>query len=143
MDPYRAIVNVVAAHSTLHRRQGFSPSQWVFGRGFSIEGRLFESEQNLPLLQSQVSGRHGFGQSLNLRMQAEEAYRRSQASSQLSRLLNMRTRPQRKFLPGDLVYYRREKVPADRPAHPTLSIPKSGMGRWYGPGRVHCLRDKE
>lgn len=37
MDPYRAIVNVVAAHNNLHRRQGFSPSQWVFGRGFTLE----------------------------------------------------------------------------------------------------------
>ena len=83
-----------------------------------------------------MTNRHGFGQSLNIRLQAEEVYRKSQASSQLSRLLNMRTRPLRKFLPGDLVYYRREKVPADRPAHPTLGIPKAGMGRWYGPGRV-------
>ncbi|CAE7524507.1 GIP, partial [Symbiodinium necroappetens] len=84
MDPYRAILNVVAAHNTVHRKQGFSPCQWAFGRDFTIDGRLFESEQGLPVLQGQLDPRHAIGKSLNLRVMAEEVYKKSQASQQLS-----------------------------------------------------------
>ena len=136
MDPYRAILNMVTAHNSIHRVQGFSAAQWAFGRDFSFGGRLFESDQQLPAIERQADPRHAFGQSLNTRMAAEEVYRKSTAAFQLSRLLNMRTRSQQTFLPGDVVFYRREKVPADKPAHETLGIPKAKMARWWGPGRV-------
>ena len=136
MEPFRAPLNVVAAHDTLHRRQGFSPAQWCFGRNFTIDGRLFESEQTVPVLQGMNDPRHAFGKSMNARLAAEEVYRKSQASFQLSRALNMKTRPQRVYLPGDLVYYRREKAPADTPAHEELGIPNARMARWWGPARV-------
>ena len=132
MEPFRAPLNVVAAHDTL---QGFSPAQ-CFGRNFTIDGRLFESEQTVPVLQGMNDPRHAFGKSMNARLAAEEVYRKSQASFQLSRALNMKTRPQRVYLPGDLVYYRREKAPADTPAHEELGIPKARMARWWGPARV-------
>ncbi|CAJ1338725.1 unnamed protein product, partial [Effrenium voratum] len=42
-------------------------------------------------------------------------------------------RPQARFLPGDLVYYKRVKPPADSPANPMVS---QKLWRWWGPARV-------
>ncbi|CAE7943401.1 RE2 [Symbiodinium necroappetens] len=136
MDPFRAILNVVAAHNTVHRTKGFSPAQWAFGRDFGSDGRLFDSEHGLPCVQAKVYNDTTFGESLNIREAAAAVYRKSQADHQMSRLMNMKTRPSRQYLPGDLVYYRRVKPPADNPAHPALGAPKINGGRWYGPGRV-------
>ena len=45
----------------------------------------------------------------------------------------MRSRPQARYLPGDLVYYKRVKPPADQPANPMVG---QKTWRWFGPGRV-------
>ena len=136
IDPFRAILNVVAAHNTVHRTKGFSPAQWAFGRDFGSDGRLFDSEHGLPCVQAKLYNDTTFGENLNIREAAATVYRKSQADHQMTRLLNMKTRPSRQFMPGDLVFYRRVKPPSDRPAHPALGAPKINGGRWYGPGRV-------
>ncbi|CAE7271989.1 TY1B-A [Symbiodinium sp. CCMP2592] len=133
---HRALLHCAAAHNTVHRVQGFSPAQWAFGRDFGVDGRLFESEQGLPLLQNAVESGHSFHDHMAVRTAAEDIYRKSQASYQLGRLLNMKSRRKVQFIPGDLVFYRRVQPPADTPAHPGLGFAKVGQGRWFGPGRV-------
>ena len=133
---HRALLHSAAAHNTVHRVQGFSPSQWAFGRDFGPGGRLFESEQDLPAVQNSLQQGHTFYDHMEARKAAEDIARRSQASYQLGRLLNMKTRRKVVFVPGDLVFYRRVQPPADAPAHPGLGFAKVGMGRWFGPGRV-------
>ena len=74
---------------------------------------------------------------LQLRVHAEEVYRRSQAVMKVNRAMNSQVRPHQIFLPGDLVYYKRFKTPVGQTtAHPQLDIPKIGLSRWFGPGRV-------
>ena len=119
-----------------HRAQGFSPVQWAFGRDFNPEGRLFDTEQGVPFLQNSTTPGHTFYDQMSVRQAAEDISRRSQATYQLGRLLNMRTRRTTRFVPGDLVFYRRVQPPADIPAHPGLGFAKVGQGRWFGPARV-------
>ena len=133
---HRALLHSAAAHNTVHRVQGFSPSQWAFGRDFGPGGRLFESGQDLPAVQNSLLEGHTFHDHTEVRKAAEDIARRSQASYQLGRLLNMKTRRKVQFVPGDLVYYRRVQPPADTPAHPGLGFAKVGLGRWFGPARV-------
>ena len=49
LDAHRALLHAAAAHNTVHRVQGFSPTKWAFGRDFGPDRRLFESEHGLPL----------------------------------------------------------------------------------------------
>ncbi|CAE7345758.1 unnamed protein product, partial [Symbiodinium sp. CCMP2456] len=67
IDPFRAILNVVAAHNTVHRTKGFSPAQWAFGRDFGSDGRLFDSEHGLPCIQAKIYNDTTFGENLNIR----------------------------------------------------------------------------
>ncbi|CAE7547481.1 RE1 [Symbiodinium sp. CCMP2592] len=133
---HRALLHSAAAHNTVHRVQGFSPAQWAFGRDFGVDGRLFESEQGLPLVQNATDPGHSFHDHLAVRQAAEDVARKSQASYQLGRLLNMKSRRKVQFVPGDLVFYRRVQPPSDTPAHPGLGFAKVGQGRWFGPARV-------
>ncbi|CAE7808731.1 RE1 [Symbiodinium microadriaticum] len=133
---HRALLHSAAAHNTVHRVQGFSPAQWAFGRDFGPGGRLFESDQDLPVVQNSVLQGHTFHDHMEARRAAEDIARRSQATYQLGRMLNMKSRRKLQFVPGDLVYYRRVQPPADTPAHPGLGFAKVGLGRWFGPGRV-------
>lgn len=74
---------------------------------------------------------------LNIRVKAEEQYRRTQAVSQIGRAMNSQPRRFEVFIPGDLVYYRRYQVPhAQKPSHAGLDKAKAGVERWYGPARV-------
>ena len=49
---------------------------------------------------------------LSLRLKAEKMYLELQAKAKLSRAANSRTKPALNFVPGNLVYYQRYKVPA-------------------------------
>ena len=61
------------------------------------------------------------------------------ARDKISRALNTRSVPSTNFVPGDLFYYQRYKVPVDRPAHEVVDVPRR---RWYGPGRVLAVETK-
>ena len=133
VDPFGALTSVVAAHNTMERVQGFSPCQWVFGRQFTLSGRLFDDGMEDSIFGSQGTPGHSMQKNLQLRLRAESVYRKSQAQDKISRALNTRGRPQARFLPGDLVYYKRVKPPADSPANPMVS---QKLWRWWGPARV-------
>ena len=74
---------------------------------------------------------------MQLRVRAEEQYRKSQAVLKISKAMNSQTRPYQVFIPGDLVYYRRYKTPnTSSVSLPGVDNPKMGLARWYGPARV-------
>lgn len=65
---------------------------------------------------------------LQLRVRAEEQYRRSQAAQKISRAIDSKTRPYQLYLPGDVVYYRRYKVPhSQEPSRSGLDHAKFGV----------------
>lgn len=118
-----------AAHNHVARVGGFSPAQWAFGRDVP-------DPDNLAALSSQADPNHEMSDNLQLRLRAETRYRELQAKSKISRALNSKVQKSTQFLPGDLVYYKRFKVPSDFAAHMELDIPNMKVSRWYGPGRV-------
>ena len=136
-DPFQGILQLLAAHNHLDRIGGFAPSQWAYGRLPSLDGRLFEGGNDLPVHASEGTLGTDMRANLVLRVKAEEVYRRSQAMMKISRALNSQPRRYQVFLPGDLVYYRRYKTPRTQgPSHAALDQPKMGIARWYGPGRA-------
>ena len=132
-DPMSAAQQVIAAHNSIERVQGYAPNQWVFGRDKTMTGRLFEGGNDIPPLQSMGTAQTAMNKNLRLRVTAEQAYRKSQAQGQISRAFNLKTRPLQQFLPGDLVYFKRVKVPAQPAAQVRMG---HRLWSWYGPGRV-------
>ena len=124
----RAAYAMVCAHNNGARVGGYAPCQWAFGR-------FTEGLDNLAALTAQGDPEHVMAQNLALRQQAERTYSVMRAKAKISRALNTRAVPSTVF-PGDLVYYQRYKVPADRPAHELVDLPRMRTARWYGPGRV-------
>lgn len=136
-DPMSGVLHVVAAHNCMDRIGGFAPVQWAYGRFPTLDNRLFDGGRELPVLSSQGTPDTSMRASLVLRTKAEELYRKSQAAQRISRALNSKPRRQERFLPGDLVYYKRYKTPAQALSHPGLgSTGKPTLSRWYGPARV-------
>ena len=77
------------------------------------------------------------------RVRAEELYRRTQAAQRISRALNSKPQKQTQFFPGDLVYYKRYKAPAQslsRSGVDVTGIPT--LSRWYGPARILATETK-
>ena len=129
VTPRQAAWSMCSAHNHVARVGGFSPAQWAFGRGVP-------DPDNLAALSSQADPAHEMHSNLNLRLRAEQRYRELQAKAKVSRALNSKVQRSTQFLPGDLVFYRRYKVPADYPANQLVDLPSMKVARWYGPGRV-------
>ena len=136
VDPFSGVIHMINAHNTLDRVGGFAPSQWCYGRLPTFDGRLFEGGNHFPVLSSEGTKNTDMRQHLQLRVQAEEYYRKSMAAARISRAMNSKPSRQQIFVPGDLVYYRRFKTPSQLPSHVGLDGPKVGLSRWYGPARV-------
>ena len=79
---------------------------------------------------------HGMAESLELRTRAEKAFIEARAREVMSRAMNSRTRPAKRFLPGDIIFYQRFQVPQDAPANSVVDRPRMGIARFYGPARV-------
>jgi hypothetical protein len=134
-DVARAVTLMAAAHNEHENVQGFSPLQWAFGRKPSLSGRFFEGAHDDPQHCSEGQAGHPLRTGLQLRMAAEEVFRKSQAARRISQAMNARTTRAERYLPGDLIYFRRLRPPAAPPAHPSFG--KEGRtARWSGPGRV-------
>ncbi|CAE7345527.1 GIP [Symbiodinium sp. KB8] len=80
--------------------------------------------------------------SMMLRKRAEQAFREQREKDLASRALNARTRSNEIFTPGDLIYYRRLKEPADQAANSIVDKSRMRIGRFYGPGRVLASETK-
>ena len=129
LHPRRAAWSMCAGHNHVARVGGFSPAQWAFGRDVP-------DPDNMAALSSQADPNHEMSDNLQLRLRAENRYRELQSKAKISRALNSKVQKTTQFLPGDLVYYKRFKVPSDFAANMDLDIPNMKVSRWYGPGRV-------
>ena len=137
MDPWLGILAVITAHNQLDRIAGYAPAQWAYGRLPDFDGRLFEGGNSVPFHSTEGTLGTDLRANLQIRVKAEEQYRRTQAVSQISRAMNSQPRRFEVFVPGDLVYYKRFQVPhGQKPSHVGLDKPKTGLARWYGPARV-------
>ena len=135
VSPERAAWAMCAAHNHVARVGGFSPAQWAFGRNVP-------ELENMSALSSMADPAHSMSQNLQMRLKAESLYKEMQAKAKISRALNSKVQRSSQFLPGDLVYYKRHKVPADFPAHQMVDLPHIRVSRWYGPGRVLACETK-
>ena len=78
----------------------------------------------------------------NLRLEAEQAFLKYRADQLASRAKNAKVRVQVRYFPGDMVFYRRHKTPADLPANSWVDRPRLRGARWYGPARVLACETK-
>ena len=120
---------MMLAHNHVARVGGYSPSQWALGRSES-------APESSPLLCSQGTPGHVMQENLRLRLEAEHLHAKMSAEARISRAINSRSKPVKQFLPGDLVYYQRHKVPRRAPSNVDVDAPRMRMARWYGPARV-------
>ena len=111
MDPWLGILAVITAHNQLDRIGGYAPAQWAYGRLPDFDGRLFEGGNSVPFHSTEGTLGTDLRANLQIRVKAEEQFRRTQAVSQISRAMNSQPRRFEVFVPGDLVYYRRYQVP--------------------------------
>ena len=136
VDPFLGLLHMVHAHNTLDRVGGFAPCQWAYGRFPTFDGRLFDGGHSDPVHSSEGTPNTSMQRNLQLRVKAEEIYRKSSATSRINRAMNSKPTRSQVFIPGDMVFYRRYKTPSQLPSHKDLDTPKVGIARWYGPARV-------
>ena len=129
IEPRRAASAMVQAHNHVVRVGGFAPAQWAFGRSESVS-------VNPAVACSEGTPGHAMAESLRLRIEAEHLHNKLSADARISRAKNSRSKPARQFLPGDVVYYQRHKVPRRAPANEDVDMPRMRIARWYGPARV-------
>ena len=135
VTPERAAWAMCAAHNHVARVGGYSPAQWAFGRNIP-------ELENMAALSSMADPAHAMSLNLRMRQKAESLYKELQAKAKISRALNSRIQKSSQFLPGDLIFYKRHKVPADFPAHQLVDLPHIRVSRWYGPARVLACETK-
>ena len=142
MDPFLGLLHMIHAHNTRDRVGGYAPCQWACGRFPTFDGRLFDSGLNVPYHCSEGVKNSEMQKNLQVRVRAEEIYRKSSATSRINRAMNSKPTKTVVYLPGDMVYYRRYKTPSQLPSHKDLDVPKVGLARWYGPARVQATETK-
>ena len=136
--PKQAALAMVAAHNSLAKVHGFSPLQWALGRDWSPGLRLQDGPQD------EVSAGHPSTpwSTQQVRLEAEKAFLDSRHREAATRAKNMKVRPVTQFLPGDLVFYRRYRHPADLSANQAMDHPRMKIARWFGPARVLACETK-
>ncbi|CAL1166991.1 unnamed protein product [Cladocopium goreaui] len=133
VSPWDAIQQACLSHNELARVEGFSPFQWAFGKQPTSQGHMHDRGHDLPFLTSSAVAGSSMAANLRLRVQAQQTFLRQQAMEQVSRALNIKTRRAQTFVPGDLIFFKRVKPPAQPAAAARMS---HKLWRWYGPGRV-------
>jgi len=128
-----AIQEACRAHNELAKVEGFSPFQWAFGRQPTLAGHMHEKGYDTPFLTSSAIPGSSMASNLRCRVEAQQAFLKHQAYDQISRAANSKTRRSTIFVPGDLVFFKRVKPPAQPVA--AVRMPHR-LWRWYGPGRV-------
>ena len=136
--PGQAALAAVTAHNSLARVHGFSPLQWALGRDMSMGHRASEAQGD----QISATRTTNFNNQGNLRLEAEQAFLKHRADQLASRAKNAKVRVQVRYFPGDMVFYRRHKTPADLPANSWVDRPRLRGARWYGPARVLACETK-
>lgn len=141
--PQVAAYAMVSAHNNLMKVGGYSPAQWVFGKGFSDSGRLHNEATDLPFWSS-LGHEEKMQKMMENRLEAEHQHRLYMWQEKVNQANNTKMPPGEKFYPGDLIFYRRHQAPSDRRerSHLLLDVPRRNVARWYGPGRVLALETK-
>ena len=132
-DPWQAVIQACQTHNEFERVQGFSPYQWAFGRQPTLVGRFHEGGYDDPWWTSSAVPGSSMAANLKLRVRAQQAFLRYQSQEICTRAANAKTRRHQVFLPGDLVFFKRVKPPAQPQAQVRLA---HKLWRWYGPARV-------
>ena len=140
MDPQVACWAMVAAHNSMARVGGFSPCQWVFGRDFTDADRLHDGG-DLPYWSS-VAVDERFHRKNQIRFEAQQAYLKMNQEHKMNQAMNTRMPLPQRYLPGDLVYYKRYQAPRDSKSHLELDTSRRSVARWFGPARVLALETK-
>ncbi len=133
LQPWPAILQACQAHNEMEKVEGFSPFQWAFGRQPSLPGRFHENGFDDPWFTSSGVPGSNMAGNLALRVKAQQTFLKHQAYEQISRAGNAKTRRLQVFLPGDLVYFKRVKPPAQPLA---MNRMPQRLWQWYGPARV-------
>ena len=132
-DPWQAIIQACQAHNEMERVHGYTPYQWAFGRQPTLTGKMHDQAFDDPFWTSSMVPGSEMAANLKMRHKAQTAFLKSQAQEHISRAMNAKTRRHQIFLPGDLVYFKRIKPPAQPTA--AVRMPHK-LWQWYGPGRV-------
>lgn len=132
-EPWQAVIQACQTHNEFERVQGFSPYQWAFGRQPTLVGRFHEGGYDDPWWTSSSVPGSSMAANLKLRVRAQQAFLRWQSQEICTRAANAKTRRHQAFLPGDLVFFKRVKPPAQPQAQVRLA---HKLWRWYGPARV-------
>ena len=139
-----AIQEACRAHNELAKVEGFSPFQWAFGRQPTLAGHMHEKGYDTPFLTSSAIPGSSMASNPRCRVEAQQAFLKHQAYDQISRAANSKTRRSTIFVPGDLIFFKRVKPPAQPVA--AVRMPHR-LWRWYGPGRgfgdgdkIRCFR---
>ena len=127
------MVNASQAHNELEKIEGSSPYQWAFGRQPTDAGRFHAKSHDDPFWTSSGVPGSSMAANLKLRVQAQQVFLKHQAYEQISRAGHAKARRSQTLLPGDLVYFKRIKPPAQPMAASRMT---HRLWRWYGPGRV-------
>lgn len=133
LQPWPAILQACQAHNEMEKVEGYSPFQWAFGRQPSIPGRFHQNGYDDSWFTSSGVPGSNMAGNLALRVKAQQTFLKHQAYEQISRAANAKTRRLQVFLPGDLVYFKRVKPPAQPMAHNRMP---QRLWQWYGPARV-------
>ena len=131
---------MVAAHNSLARRGGYSPTQWVFGKDFTDADRLHDGP-DLPFWSS-MNTDEKFQRIAGMREKAKIKYKELMDLEKLSKAMNMKSTVARAYHPGDLVFYKRHQAPVGGRSHQKLDVPRRQISRWFGPARILGLETK-
>ena len=118
-----AVPIVSAAKNDLRRRCGFSPSQWIFGKGARLPEDLRDPDSGERVTWD-VSGEARFQRQSLIRASARVAFHRSQVDSRLRKALLQRARTtSRQLEVGESVHFWHQRKDRRR-------------GQWEGPGVI-------
>ncbi|CAE7259381.1 RE2 [Symbiodinium sp. CCMP2456] len=119
-SPKQAALAMTAAHNSLAKVHGFAPLQWALGRDWTPGFRLHETS----LDEISAASPSTPWSSQSLRIEAEKAFLEHRHREAATRAKNSRPRMVTQFLPGDLVFFRRYKHPADTVANAKAGLPE-------------------
>ena len=132
-----------AAKNGFMNRSGYSPVQRQIGQWPRLPGSLMSDEMLDPALQMQFTS-DDFDRTLELRQVAQDAFVKLASKDAAVKSLRARTRAQRIFKSGDVVYvFRALRKKKKKKIHGAPAAERGpGMGRrplWIGPGHVLAM----
>ena len=120
------VEQVCVAKNSLVRKDGFSPSQRVFGRDVRIPGLLYSGDEHVGINSAMLAGDSSWA--MEIRQAARKAFIEADNDERVRRSIEHRTRPERgPFPPGSKVYVWR---PGNKKKNGNVAM------YWRGPGTV-------